>query len=117
MNNLKNAAQNWLDDFHPTEREGALEDLLAHGCESGMVEELIYYTDTCVFYEKHKAEINALLAELLDNTGYTSPANLFGDKWDSTDPLALDSQNQNLLAWFGFEEAARKIATSISEEE
>jgi hypothetical protein len=35
---------------------------------------------------------------------------LFGDKWDKTDPLARDSGNQNLLAWFGFEETARMIA-------
>lgn len=117
MYTLKDAVQNWLDDFHPTEREGALEDLLAHGCESGMVGELIYYTDTCAFYEKHKAEISTLLAETLDSTGYTCPAELFGDKWNSADPLALDRLNQNLLAWFGFEEAASKIATSISEED
>lgn len=117
MNKLIDAVQNWLNDYPAEEREGALEDLLTHGCQSGMVGELIYYKDTTAFYDNHREEINVLLAEMLDNIGYTSPANLFGDKWDSTDPLALDIQNQNLLAWFGFEEAARKIATSISEEE
>lgn len=106
MYTLKDAVKSWLNDYDPLEREGALEDLLAHGCESGMVGELIYYTDTTAFFEQHCKEINALLAEMLDNT---SPASLFGDKWDSTDPLALDIQNQNLLAWFGFEEAARQL--------
>lgn len=117
MYTLKDAVKNWLGDFNPTEREGALEDLLQYGCESGIVGELIYYSDTTAFFEQHCKEISTLLAEMLDNTGYTSPANLFGDKWDADDPLALDIQNQNLLAWFGFEEAARKIATSIISEE
>ena len=120
MYKLIDAVQNWLNDYPAEEREGALEDLLTHGCQSGMVGELIYYSDTTAFYAQHGVEINALLAEMLDNTGYTSPAELFGDKWDSTDPLALDIQNQNLLAWFGFEEAAYTLsesATSNSEEE
>lgn len=99
----------WLNDYEQAERDGALEDLLAYGCQSGMVGELIYYSDTYAFYEKHCKEINALLAEMLDNTGCKAPAELFGTKWDSTDPLALDIQNQNLLAWFGFEEAARQL--------
>ena len=109
MYTLKGAVKSWLNDYDPLEREGALEDLLAHGCESGMVGELIYYSDTYAFYEQHCKEINALLAEMLDNTGCKSPAELFGTKWDSADPLALDIQNQNLLAWFGFEEAARQL--------
>lgn len=117
MYKIRDAVQNWIEDYHPSERESALEDLLAHGCASGIVGGLIYCSDTTAFFEQHCQEINALLAEMLDNTGYTSPAELFGDKWDADDPLALDIQNQSLLAWFGFEEAASKIATSISEEE
>lgn len=109
MYTLKDAVKTWLNDYEPHERKGALEDLLAHGCASGMVGELIYYSDTYAFYEQHCKEINALLAEMMDSTGYTSPASLFGDKWDSADPLALDLHNQNLLAWFGFEEAARQL--------
>ena len=110
MITIKDEVTFWLNDYEPDERDGALADLLAHGCESGMVGGLIYYSDTIAFFERHCQEINALLAEMLDSTGYTSPTELFGDKWDSTDPLALDTQNQNLLAWFGFEEAARKLA-------
>jgi hypothetical protein len=49
--------------------------------------------------------------EALDNFG-GAPSELFGDKWDKNDPLALDTQNQNLLAWFGFEEMAFKLAGS-----
>ena len=38
-----------------------------------------------------------------------APSELFGDKWDKEDPLAQDDYNQNLLAWFGFEETLRNI--------
>lgn len=117
MYTLKDAVQSWLNDFPPTEREVELEDLLQYGCESGIVGELIYYSDTTAFFEQHCKEISTLLAEMLDNTGYTSPAELFGSKWDSTDPLALDIQNQNLLAWFGFEEAARQLHDNQQTEE
>ena len=55
-------------------------DVLHNGCCSGVVSELIYYYDTVRFY-----------------------------KWDKEDPLAQDDFNQNLLAWFGFEETLRNI--------
>ena len=35
-------------------------DLLAHGCISGMVGKLIYYTDTHAFYDKHYDKIEEL---------------------------------------------------------
>ena len=88
---------------------GAYKDLEYGGCQSGMVGKLIYYTDTVRFYKKHADEIDALLQELLDSTG-NSIQELFGEKWDETDPLGRGRLNQNLLAWFGFEETARRIA-------
>ena len=45
----------------------------------------------------------------MNGTGLYSPTELFGDKWDKEDPLAQDDFNQNLLAWFGFEETLRNI--------
>ena len=51
----------------------------------------------------------ALLYETMNGTGLYAPSELFGDKWDKEDPLAQDDYNQNLLAWFGFEETLRNI--------
>lgn len=76
-----------------------------------MVGPLIYYVDTVAFYQAHRAEIDEALSELVNDTG-SQPAALFGDKWDEFDPLANEDMNQNLLAWFGFEEAARAILES-----
>jgi len=88
---------------------GAYKDLEYGGCQSGLVGHLIYYKDTVRFYKRYQKAIDDLLKETLDSTGLTLPE-LFGDKWDDEDPLAREQFNQNLLAWFGFEETARNIA-------
>ena len=85
-------------------------DVLNYGCQSGIVGALCYYSDTLAFYERFKTEINLKLYECLEGVSNNfDPAELFGAKWDKTDPLALDTQNQNLLAWFGFEETLRDL--------
>jgi len=108
-----------LDDINERAQDydsgaaGYLDDLMRGGCQSGIVGRLCYYSDTSAFYEQFKNEINSLLYELLNDTGYT-PAELFGDKWDDRDPLVLDTSNQNLMAWFGYEETARELAGMAS---
>ena len=37
--------------------EGQIADVILEGCQSGIVSELIYYADSCAFYEKYKEEI------------------------------------------------------------
>ena len=90
-------------------------DVLHYGCQSGVVSHLIYYSDTTKYYTKHKEEINKLLSETLWECGINDPKDLFGNKWDNEDPLAFDIPNQNLLAWFGFEETMRNIAYNFEE--
>ena len=92
--------------------ESTLNNLLEHGCVSGMVCHLISYTDTTDFYNEHRGEISALLAETLGSHS-CGVSGLFGDKWDELDPLANDTQNQNLLAWWSFEVTAGNIAREI----
>lgn len=84
-------------------------DVLHYGCQSGAVSFLIYYSDTVQFYKRYKDEINDLLSNLMAETGLYDLSDLFGDKWDKDDPLICDDFNQNLLAWFGFEETLRTI--------
>lgn len=109
----KHVINTLLDKGTAEEIKGYIEDLLSHGCVSGMEGSLIYYTDTTKFYNKYNDEINELLYEMLSETGYKSPAELFGDKWEDEDPLAKEDLNQNLLAWFGFEETVKKVAYQL----
>jgi hypothetical protein len=103
---LQRAVRLWLNskgkDYN-NGWKGAYDDLMQGGCASGVVSELVYYTDTLRFYNKHKAEINNLLAE---HQMHASSLN----GWDACDPLALEPTNQNLLAWFWFEETAYQLA-------
>lgn len=92
-----------------SDKSGIFTDVLHYGCQSGIVGELIYYADTVRFYKQYRQEINELLYRLMEEMGSYAPADLFGDKWDKEDPLAQDTYNQNLLAWFGFEETLRAV--------
>ena len=114
---LKDEVQEWLEDvavdYDNYDKKQPLKELAEHGCQSGIVGGLIYYADTAAFYKKHRGEINEMLKEAMDGTGLNI-GELFGDKWDKEDPLALENSNQNLLAWFGFEETARELLADIA---
>lgn len=97
------------------DKKNIVTDVLEHGCQSGIVGSLIYYDDTTAYYEANKNAINGLLYETMDECGIYDLSKLFGDKWDKEDPLAIDVLNQNLLAWFGFEETMRKVAREFEE--
>ena len=89
-----------------------IENILKCGCASGIVGELVSYHNTLKFYKKFQHNIVDLLNNLLCVCG-CSTSELFGDKWDTADPLACEEHNQNLLAWFGFEETLRNIAINF----
>lgn len=74
------------------------QDLLNHGCVSGMIGKLIYYTDTHKFYDKHYYEIEELRFEYQESIG---------------ESLRLDHDLKNTLAWFGFEETAYRLASEL----
>ena len=87
---------------------GAYKDLMHGRCSSGIVGHLIYYSDTVKFYKKHQKEIDGMIAEMVD-TGKPIQ-NMFSRLgWEIDDPMARKQTNQNILAWFGFEEAACKL--------
>ena len=96
------------------DKENILLDVINLGCVSGIVTNLIYFKQTSAFYDFYKHEINNLLVETLDGCGCNSPADLFGKNWDDTDVLALEANNQNLLAWFSFEETMKNIANEFN---
>lgn len=83
--------------------------VMRDGCASGACRDLIYYGQTKRFYDAYKHEIS----KLIYLSDYDNLADLFGSDWDVYDPLALDENNQNLLAWFGFEETLRNIANEF----
>ncbi len=114
---LRKRVLNYISDEWGSynDKTDIFKDVLYHGCQSGTVGFLIYYSDTVQFYKRYKTEIDTLLYELMEDTGLHAPSELFGDKWDKEDPLANDVYNQNLLAWFGFEETMRSIGYNFEQ--
>lgn len=93
-----------------------IKDVLYNGLQSGIISDLIYYNDTLAFYKRYKKEIDVLLKDIMNETGANSPADVFGNKWDKEDWSITDTNNRNLLAWFGFEEKARELADKLGYE-
>lgn len=107
---LEKNALRWLNEDmgYNDGAQGRYKDLMYGGCISGIVGHLIYSRDCRTFLKRHREEINRLLGEQLEETGFTSSAELLRD-WEVSDPLGVDL-NADRLAWFGFETAARKVA-------
>lgn len=152
--------------------QGILENVLTHGCESGMVNHLIYYTDTVKYFEKHEIEIMEMLKQLgiedveswdgMDELSIMFPGldsaddrhgqaeeevrekaeeetpELYGDEWDEmdedeqmdaiqeyasnimmydNDPMELNTQDKNYLAWAIFEYEASVLFDELNEME
>jgi len=90
-----------------------MKDVITHGLQSGIISDLIYYSDTLKFYKTYKKEILSLLREQMNEMGVYDPSQLFGNNWDKDDAMAQDTQNQNLLAWFSFEDITRQLANQL----
>jgi hypothetical protein len=87
-------------------------DLMTGGVAGGITG-LIYYRETCDYYTKNKVEIAGLLSEVMRERNVYSLAKFFGNKFDTDDLLCIEENNQNLLAWFAFEQTALRIAEEI----
>jgi len=127
MNTITKEVKNWLRDKSEDDytEKMILEDLQYGGCISGMVSELIYYYDTCRFYNKHRKAIFELVENFCNNTGETLKDFLLHANNFPMDKKELENETfvtgisglirknkdladqiKNWFAWFGFEETA-----------
>ena len=88
-----------------------LHDVLEYGCRSGIVSRLIYFKDTLSFYKDHREELSELIKELVDETGLRIDELIAN--WDCNDPLVIETNNQNLIAWYGYEAVARMLIDEV----
>lgn len=90
-----------------------LQDVLNHGCVSGTVSSLIYYSDTEKFHDEYEDEIDSRIEEYLENTGEKFSdlvATINFDAWDI-------AQLKNWKAWFAYEFVASNINRSLEDGE
>lgn len=94
---IKEALDSWYEDDY----KSFFNDLLSHGCQSGMIWALIYYSDTHKFYDKHYNEIEDIRSELQDEWILSS---------------IPDSDLKNYFAWLSFEHRAYEISNELEME-
>ena len=152
--------------------EGILDNIVQHGCQSGMVNHLIYTKDTVKYFEEHESEIMEMLEmhgivdveswdglqelsnifplletpddrhenaenEIMEKAEEETPE-LYSDDWDEmdedeqmeaiqecasnimmydNDPMELNNQDKNYLAWAIFEYNASVLFDELDEME
>jgi hypothetical protein len=109
---LKKSVLADLMDIEEEYRSNYLQDVLQHGCQSGMVLKLIYYNDTCKFYDEFEAEIWDLLTEQAKQLGNANAIEMIGT-FNGAKGVYGSDQFKNLLAWYAYEETARQIAENM----
>ena len=77
---------------------GFFNDLATHGCVSGWVSSLVFYSDTHKFYDKHYDEIEDLRVDFEDMIG---------------SPITIKHDLKNFYAWFAFEVTASRMAEDL----
>lgn len=98
-----------LDNIEEGYEEVFFDELKNYGCESGIINGLIFYSETLDFFNNNKVLIRKLLSNTLKEYGMKCPSELFKNKFDTNDMLCQGALNQNLLAWFAFEKTAEDI--------
>lgn len=74
--------------------ESFVNDVINHGCVSGCVPELIYYTQTHEWFDKYYDDIQNLKEEYEEESG---------------EPLIIEGDLKNTLAWWSFEVTLQKL--------
>lgn len=90
-----------------------LQDIIDHGCISGTVASMIYYSDTNNFHDEYENEIDEIIETYLDDMGekFSDLATTFNfDGWDI-------SQLKNWKAWFAYECVASNINRALEDGE
>jgi hypothetical protein len=77
---------------------GYLKDVVTHGCVSGVVSRLIYYSDTHNFFDTYYDEIMQTIEEYETETG---------------EKPQYDGDMKNWYAWFAYEWYARKVLNKL----
>ena len=91
-------------------------EVVLHGCSGGVVSELIYYADSCAFYEKYKNEIWEMLWDSHQDFGFDSTLHYIASFNGAAD-VGSDEQFSNLLAWWACEEVCREVIADKEDKE
>lgn len=93
--------------------EDDIENIAQHGIANGF-SSLIYYTETCVFYDQYKDEIWEFLSKDADSFGCKSIFEFITNNLRGVNHIGDEDQFKNLLCWYAVE---RECANILNERE
>jgi hypothetical protein len=93
MNNLQMKVKSIIER-ELEENPRFTDEVLEHGCQSGIVSELIYTVDTHKWFDSYYEDIMELVEEYEESTG---------------EQLRWSGDLKNWFAWFSFEETVRQL--------
>lgn len=110
-----NLAQEVIDEIETYGEEWNLKlnDIVNHGCISGTISRLIYYSQTNEFHDMYEKEIDDVISEYLENTGEDFHCLVQTFNFDVYDIVSL----KNWKAWFSFEYVASCVKRFIEDNE
>ncbi len=89
--------------------EGQLKDIVTHGCISGCLDELVYYSDCITFYNKYEKQIWEIISNFIQETGQS-----LGQFIDSFRLQIEDETNFKVyLSWFVVEHLSFQLMGNI----
>ena len=86
------------EDVNDNEVVFFFEGLLKHGCVSGWINSLCFYSQTHKFYDEYYDEIEDLRYNYENSMGQ---------------PITIKGDLKNFMAWFAFEETAYQLANEL----
>jgi hypothetical protein len=85
---------------------------IGYGLSSGIVGSMIYYSDTCKYFNRYRKEIE----ELWEDFAYSTDMKISDlNGFDESDPFIRKVTNKNLLAWWSYEEIASELENALYE--
>ena len=110
----QSSIKEWLLD---TQDKSTISDVVLHGCQGGTIGELIYYADSCAFYEKYKEEIWERLYNSAQDCDEHQNTLHFVSTFNGGCDVGSHDQFRNLLAWWAAEEVCREICMDWDDED
>ena len=104
--------EHWL---RSTQEKQTIREIMNHGCITGVVSELIYYSDTVKFYDAFEDEIWNRLDAAATNMGSSDIISFMGIYLD-TKHIGSLTQFKNALAWWAVEDAANDMEIEVENE-
>ena len=112
--------------------EGILDDIISHGCQSGMVNHLIYYKDTEAYYEEHKEEIINFVTDVygieeleswdgIQDLSEMFPVDSADDRHEEAEEEVREQAEDNVINfygedWYSFDDEEQEEAITLETE-